>query len=181
MKIGYNSPVILTYSLIAAFLLGISIFTGSNIISKYFVSPSGSLSNPIAFFKLFSHVLGHAGWNHLIGNLTLMLLVGPLLEEKYGSFKIFEMFIITALLTGVINYFVFHSRILGGSGLVFMLILLSSFANFKSGKIPMTLILVAALFLGEEVLNSFKNDQISQFSHLTGGFIGSVYGFMRIK
>ena len=181
MKIGYNSPVVLTYSLLAAAIVGIASITHSSAISYYFITPKGSLSNPVAVFQLFSHVLGHSGWDHLIANLTIMLLVGPLLEEKYGSFKIFEMFMVTAFFTGIINYFAFDSRLLGGSGLVFMLILLSSFANFRAGKIPLTLILVAGLFLGKEILNSFQNDQISQFAHIAGGFIGSIYGFMRVK
>ncbi|MGE4518121.1 MAG: rhomboid family intramembrane serine protease [Desulfobacteraceae bacterium] len=181
MKIGYNSPVILTYAMIAASIVLITDLTNSSAVSKYFVSPSGSLSDPVSFLRLFTHCLGHSGWSHLMGNLTLMLLTGPLLEEKYGSFKTFEMFAVTAFIIGVINYFVFSAVILGGSGIVFMLILLSSFANFRSGKIPLTAILVAVFFLGGEVLDLLKSDNVSQFSHISGGFIGAMYGLLRIR
>lgn len=181
MKIGYNSPVILTYAFMAAAILLISQLAHTTAVLALFSSPSGHSSWFLFIFKLFSHVVGHSGWNHFLGNITIMLLVGPLLEEKYGSVKILEMFMVTALFTGLINYFIFSSVILGGSGLVFMLILLSSFANFKAGKIPLTAVLVAVLFLGSEILNSLQHDNISQFSHLAGGFIGSLYGFLRIK
>ncbi|MCB9480514.1 MAG: rhomboid family intramembrane serine protease [Desulfobacteraceae bacterium] len=181
MKIGYNSPVILTYAFIAALIVIVTEITQTSVVSKYFISPSGSLSNPVSFLKLFTHCLGHSGFSHLMGNLTLMLLTGPLIEEKYGSFKTFEMFAVTAFVIGIINYFVFSSLILGGSGLVFMLILLSSFTNFRSGKIPLTAVLVAVFFLGGEVLDLLKNDNISQFSHITGGFVGFLYGFMRTR
>jgi membrane associated rhomboid family serine protease len=181
MKIGYNSPVVLTYAFAAAIIVLVTETTGSSGLYVWFTSPSGSLNQPGEFLRLFSHVLGHSGWSQLTGNLTLMLLVGPLLEEKYGSFKIFEMFMITALVTGLINFFVFSASVAGGTGLVFMLILLSSFANFKTGKIPLTLILVALLFLGDEVLQSFNNNSASGFSHLAGGVLGAIYGFMRIK
>ncbi|PIE74553.1 MAG: rhomboid family intramembrane serine protease [Deltaproteobacteria bacterium] len=181
MKLSYNSPVILTYSLISVLILFITGITHSSVLYSLFTSPSGALLNPVSIFRLFSHVMGHSNWNHLIANLTMMLLIGPLLEEKYGSYKILELFTITALVTGIINYFLFSTCIHGGSGLVFTLILLSSFANFKSGSIPLTLVLVAVLFLGQEVLNSFKADNISQFAHIAGGLTGSVYGFFRMK
>ena len=58
-----------------------------------------------------------------------------------------------------------------------MLILLSSFANFQAGTIPLTFILVMILFLGGEIFNSYEVDNISQFAHLIGGTIGTVFGF----
>lgn len=70
---------------------------------------------------------------------------------------------------------------MGGSGIAFMLILLSSFSNIKSKKLPLTFIIVAVLFIGSEVVSTLKVDRISQFSHLAGGFIGAGYGFFRSK
>jgi membrane associated rhomboid family serine protease len=181
MKIGYNSPVVLTYALIAGAIVLIGDLSNSAIISKYFVSPTKSLSDPVSFLKLFTYCLGHYGWGHLMEILTLMLLTGPLIEEKYGSFKTFEMFAVTAFIIGIINYFIFSSVIAGGSGIVFMLILLSSFANFRSGKIPLTAILVAVFFLGDEILGLLKTNNVSYFSHIAGGFVGAVYGFLRTR
>ncbi len=68
---------------------------------------------------------------------------------------------------------------MGGSGIAFMLILLSSFSNFKSGEIPLTFIFITVLFIGSEVMATLKVDRISQFSHLAGGFVGAAYGFIR--
>jgi membrane associated rhomboid family serine protease len=61
---------------------------------------------------------------------------------------------------------------------VFMLILLSSFTNIRSGEIPLTFLLVVVLFLAKEVIAGFANDDISQFAHILGGFIGSLFGFL---
>jgi uncharacterized membrane protein YdcZ (DUF606 family) len=59
-----------------------------------------------------------------------------------------------------------------------MLILLSSFVNFKKGKIPLTFILVVAIYLGGEVMRGILvKDNISQLTHLVGGICGSVFGF----
>jgi uncharacterized membrane protein YdcZ (DUF606 family) len=60
-----------------------------------------------------------------------------------------------------------------------MMILLASFTNFNKGEIPLTFILVLILYVGRELINSFKSDNISEFAHIVGGFCGSLFGFFR--
>ncbi len=176
-KIKYNAPVILTYALLSICVL---IFSSSGLLVTYFSSPAQlSFSNPIFYLRLVSYIAGHAGLNHLIGNLMIILLIGPLLEEKYGSTKLFEMILMTAISTALLNAFLFSNSLIGGSGIAFMLILLGSFSNIKSREIPLTFIIIAVLFIGNEVISTIKIDKISQFSHLAGGFIGAGYGFLR--
>ena len=177
MKIKYNSPIILTYSLIS---ICVMIFCSGGFITKYFSSPAHlSFSDPNFYIRLVSYIAGHGNWSHLIGNLIIILLVGPLLEEKYGSGKLLEMVLITAITTAFLNAFFFSNSLIGGSGIAFMLILLSSFSNIKSGQIPLTFVIIAVLFIGSEVVSTIKIDRISQFSHLAGGIIGAGYGFIR--
>jgi len=38
-------------------------------------------------------------------------------------------------------------------------------------------ILIAVLFIGKEVIQSFASDQISQFAHIIGGICGSIFGY----
>jgi len=177
MKLKFNSPVILTFSLIcvAVFFLD-KIMVGT--LMPYFTLGHVSASNPISLMTLFTHVLGHASIEHLIGNLTFILLLGPIVEEKYGDRRTLMMMIITAFMTGLLNVLFFHTGLMGASGIVFMLILLVSFTNTKSGEIPVTFILVALLFIGKEVIQSLSADQISQFAHIIGGVCGSFFGFV---
>lgn len=44
--------------------------------------------SPLFYVRLFGHVLGHASWDHFTGNILLILVIGPMIEEKYGSKKI---------------------------------------------------------------------------------------------
>lgn len=177
MKIKYNSPVILTYALMALACLTLPAVKN---LELNFSSPARlAFSDPGFYFRLVSHVLAHATWSHLMGNLMIILLVGPLLEEKYQSWKLFEMMVVTAAATALLNATLFSSSLIGGSGLAFMMILLSSFSNFSAKEIPLTFILVSVIFFGSEVIAILKIDQISQFSHLAGGFIGATYGFFR--
>jgi membrane associated rhomboid family serine protease len=179
MKLQYNSPVILTFTLISTAVLAIDYVTAHFLITNFFtVSSSMSMWNPISYFRLFSHVFGHADWAHLLSNFSFILLIGPLLEEKYGSKIMMEMMFITALLTGIITLIFMNMTLLGASGIVFMLILLSSFANFKAGRIPITFLLIVLLYIGKEVANSFMQDSISQFAHIFGGICGGIFGFI---
>ena len=87
------------------------------------------------------------------------------------------MSLVTALITGILNNFLYPSFLLGASGIVFMMILLGSFTNVKDGGIPLTFILVLALFLGQEVISAFEENNISEFAHVVGGVCGSFFGF----
>ena len=177
MKIKYNAPVILTYAILS---MGVLFLSGHGMFSRYLSSP-GQLSffNPWFYFRLVSYITAHANWSHLIGNFMIILLVGPLLEEKYGSGTLLEMIIITAVTTALLNALLFSNSLIGGSGVAFMLILLSSFSNIRAREIPLTFIIIATLYIGSEVISTLKVDKISQFSHLAGGFIGAGYGFLR--
>src|SRR5690606_38086157 len=104
----------------------------------YFALGHVSLSQPVSLITLFTHVAGHASLEHLLGNLTFVLLLGPIIEEKYGGGPLLIMILITALVTGLLNVVFFHTGLLGASGVVFMLILLVSFTNTRSGEIPLT-------------------------------------------
>jgi membrane associated rhomboid family serine protease len=68
---------------------------------------------------------------------------------------------------------------LGASGIVFMMILLASFTNFRKGEIPLTFILVLIFYVGNEVMSAFRNDGVARFAHILGGFCGSIFGFFR--
>ncbi|KER09509.1 MAG: hypothetical protein HY22_11315 [[Candidatus Thermochlorobacteriaceae] bacterium GBChlB] len=179
MKLQYNSPVILTFALIAAAVMLLSNLTaGASTRFLFTVYPGiGQFFNPLTYIRIFTHVIGHADWSHLIGNFTYILLIGPLLEEKYGSQSILIKIVITAAVTGILNTILFPTALLGASGVVFMLILLGSFSNIRSGEIPLTFVIIAVLFLGQEILNSFRPDNVSQFAHILGGIVGSLFGF----
>ena len=129
---------------------------------------------------LFGHVFGHAGWDHLISNLMLLLIVGPMLEEKYGSVNLLFVILITAIVTGVVNFVFFPNvRLLGASGVVFAFILLSSFASMRAGSIPMTFLLVAIIYIGGQLYDGiFVQDNVSNLTHILGGAVGSLFGYL---
>ena len=179
LKVTYNAPVVLTFAIISLIALIASYLTGGKSNELLFSTYRSSLINPLTYIRLFTHVLGHADLSHYANNMMLFLLLGPALEEKYGSVSLLFMICTTALVTAVLNGILFSTGLLGASGIVFMFILLTSLTSFKAKEIPITFIIVLVLYLGQEIFNGlFAGDNISQFTHILGGIAGSVFGFI---
>jgi len=182
MRIKYNAPTVLTFTLLCALVLLLNYTFFPNLIRNWFLVPgrntfqAGNLRN---WITIFTHVAGHKDWSHLINNFTLILLIGPMLEETYGSKPLLVMIITTALVTGILNVLLFNSMLMGASGVVFMMILLSSFTNFSRGEIPLTFILVLILYMFIQLFSSNSSENISHFAHIVGGLCGSFFGFFR--
>lgn len=188
LHISYNAPVTLTFSLISAAILIINQFLLPGITAFVFTVP-GKIGSEFAFdwknifdyVRLFTHVFGHADWSHLIGNLSFILLLGPLLEERYGSGILALMMIVTAFVTGILNVCFVSKGLLGASGIAFMMILLSSFTTISKNQIPLTFILIMVLYMGREIVSGIKVDDISSFAHIAGGLCGSLFGFLGVN
>jgi len=178
-KLQYNSPVILTFFLLSLAALALGQLTGGWTTAHLFSVYRAPLRDPLFYVRLAGHVLGHADLEHFLGNMLLLLVVGPPLEEKYGSRTLLRGILLTALVSGVLQCVFFPgTALLGASGIVFMLIMLSSLAGMKSGRVPVTLLLVAVLYLGQEVYAIFfVRDNVANFMHLVGGACGTVFGF----
>ena len=138
MKLKYNAPVTLTFSLICGVVLLLGTIIPGLRDGLFVAAGQGgfSFANPLSYLRLFSHIFGHADIGHLLSNLTFILLLGPILESLYGARNLIFMMLITAVATAVLNLILFPSGLLGASGIVFMMILLSSFTNFAKGAVP---------------------------------------------
>lgn len=183
MKIRYNAPVTLTFAITSFFIFFLDEVVFKSVdFTEYLFAVAGrhdfSFASPLSIFTLFSHVLGHGSWAHLIGNLSYLLLLGPIAEEKLGSFKFFLMILITAVVTGIMNVICFSTGLMGASGIVFMLIIYLSVANISNDEIPLSFILVVVLYLGGQLIQIWENNSVSAFAHLTGGIIGGIFGFI---
>ncbi len=179
LVIRFNSPVILTFAMLSLLALILDGVTGGFTTSEFFCVYRSSLSDPLTYVRFFGHVLGHADYSHYMSNMLLLLLVGPALEEKYGSRSLLIIIAATALATGLVNFIFFPGvALLGASGIVFMMIVLSSFTEMKKGGIPITLILVVIFYLGGEIMDGIRgSDSVSQLTHIIGGVCGIFFGF----
>ena len=181
--LGYNSVVILTFFFISLVALILNYLTHGKTNKLLFSSYRSGIFNPLTYVRLVTHIFGHADFNHFMNNFLYILLIGPMIEEKYGYKNLIIMMLITAVITGLLNnIFSKNKIILGASGIVFMMIVLSSFVNIQTGKIPITLILICIFYVVNEIIQGiFKKDNVSHLGHLIGAIFCFVFLFFIFK
>jgi len=177
-KLKFNAPIVLIVTSLCVIFFLVDYALKGQLQPWMALAPSWEVSN---IPRMFSYVLMHGSFAHLLGNLSIFLLIGPILEEKYGSWMYLAMCVLTAVITAVLNVLFTNTFLIGLSGIVFMNIVLVSFTNVQYREIPVTFILVLLLFVGQEVFRSFEEDNISQFAHILGGLLGSIFGFALLR
>ena len=179
VKISFNSPAVLGFTAICAAAYILNIITGGMANRLIFSVYCSSLLNPLTYVRCVCHIFGHSGWSHLFSNMMYILILGPMIEEKYGTRSTVIVIAATAVITGIVNMIFFpHVMLLGASGVVFAFILLSSIACTERNAIPVTFILVAVIYIGQQVYEGlFVADNVSQLTHIIGGAVGSYFGF----
>lgn len=178
-RLSYDSPVILSFTFLSLAVLLIDKLTHGQAVRSLFCVYRSPLSDPLTWPRFVLHVLGHSGWDHYIGNMLMLLVVGPQAEARYGSARLALAMLVTALVSGLLHWALFPgTALLGASGIVFMLIVLASFACAKRGELPLTLLLVLVLYLGGELVAMLgARDNISHLTHIAGGLCGAAFGF----
>ncbi|MBO6300044.1 MAG: rhomboid family intramembrane serine protease, partial [Lachnospiraceae bacterium] len=105
IRVTFNAPAVLIFAIICLAALILSFLTGGLSTRVLFSTFRSSWTNPLTYIRMFTHVFGHSGWDHLFGNMSFILLLGPILEEKYGTKKIVWIMALTALVTGIVHCF----------------------------------------------------------------------------
>lgn len=179
IKITFNAPVTLIMVIICFIATLLGMLTLGKSTQLFFMTYHSSLSNLMTYVRFITHIFGHADWRHFIGNASYLLLLGPMLEEKYGPKQLVEVIGLTAVITGLINYiFFWNTGLCGASGVVFAFIVLASFTSFNKGEIPLTFILVVIVFIGQQIYEGIMiQDNISNMAHIVGGIVGACIGY----
>ena len=179
IRITFNAPLVLGFALACTAVTVIRLVAGGAT-DRVFATWASSWKDPMTYVRLFTHVIGHTGFAHLLGNMAYILLLGPMLEEKYGWKNLLAVILVTAFVTGLIHNLLFpRVYLLGASGVVFAFILLTSFTEVREGEIPLTFILVAVIYLGQQVWDGITvKDNISNLSHIVGGLVGGGAGYV---
>ena len=128
-----------------------------------------------------SHIFVHADFtNHWFNNISMILLLMPACEDHYGIKKLVQMCFVCSVVEAVFNAVLTNYILIGASGIVFMLIVLTPFVanahETTNVMIPVCFVLVILMFLGKEVYISLtENDQISHLCHVVGGVVGAIF------
>ena len=202
-KLVKDSPVTICFALALLFLFALDTFAlGGKLLAGVLTCPGGKESVPSFNFsalqdyvKLLLHSLGCLSWNAVFFNGTLLLILSPELEERYGSAMLLLMIAISSLVSGVLNACFSSSPVTGQTCIIFMMIFLAGMTELAKKNVRLSRIFVLIFYLIFElysvykgsrpgaggqtnaILNFFKANSIT-FVSLAGGFFGSFIGFL---
>jgi len=142
------------------------------------------------WFRVVTYTFSHKDMAHLTGNFSSILLIGPLLEQTYGSWRLLRIMLVTTALAGVLSSVLFSTALIGASTIVFLFLILGSSvachmgvpsAHGSPGKgrqeVPVSFACILVLTFGREIAKALQSDgTVSHFSHAVGGLIGGVLG-----
>ena len=171
----------LTLFFISLIVLILGFITHGKSTNYLFSTSRGSLLNPRTYIRLFTHILGHNDFSHFRNNYLIILLLGPMIEEKYGWLNYLVMILITSFITGIVNFIKGNTNLRGASNIAFMLIVLSGFVNVTSNRIPLTLVLITLFYIVDEIKDIGKKDDVAHFGHIIGALCGFAFGFLSLN
>lgn len=185
LKFAYDAPVTLSFAFISIVLFVIDLILKKVDLSLLILSSPTSakgslpfeLNNALSYFRILLY--GFGGTTPvLIYNLIFVLLLGPGIEEKYGSVVIGIMMMFSSLFAGVLNSCFGTIPLKGCVSMVFMLIFLNSFTSFTNKKVPLSFITVFVLFILSQIYTEPKMNALQFFINIAGGLCGSLFAFL---
>ena len=189
IKVAYDAPVTLTFVIVCAiiFLLNMLLAKGGKTggLEKIFASPTNQTgvlpfipSVPLSYVRLLFYIFGAAAGEAsvLFTNLILIMLLGPAMEERYGSAIIGIMIFVSALFSGVLNACFCSDCLIGAVPVVCMMIFLNAFMSFSKKKFPLSFAAVMVFFV---LLQIFSGAGVVQIIIcIAGGLCGSLFAFL---
>ncbi|MBR1748526.1 MAG: rhomboid family intramembrane serine protease [Bacilli bacterium] len=176
---SYHSIVTIGYFFVCfgVFILNV-VF--KNKITKLFQIRRGSFLNPMNYIRLVTSGVCHADFQHFRNNFIFILLLGPILEERFGSLVFLEMILITTVASSLFHLLFYESSAIGASDVVYMMVVLCGIICSFDGRIPITFVLLFLFFVFEEIVKMFfhkKNDSVGHDGHVIGAICGIVFGY----
>jgi membrane associated rhomboid family serine protease len=140
---------------------------------------------PLCLLTLITHMFSHAGWDHLLGNMSVGIPAMMYVERRLGSKKMLDMYVITgivAALTQCIMPFAAEGLI-GASGAIFgmvgasCLLLCNGGASTALGMGVLGLVLIPQI--GEQAFSAVSTT--AHAAHIAGCVAGLVMVGMHYK
>ena len=188
LKFTYDAPATLTFAFICVALFAADFFFLKNqLLNNYLCSPTTAAgktpfmaSNPLSYLRLFTYCFGSFTPSILVCNMIFILLLGPSMEERYGTIVIAIMMVVCILFSGVLNACFSKISLTGSSCVIFMMIFLNSFVSLSKKKIPVSFLAVFILFIFREIFETglTTDGAIKIIINIAGGLCGSLFAFL---
>ncbi len=155
-------------------------------ITEMFMLTPNALAQP---WQFLTAVFLHGGIAHLLYNLVALLMFGLILEQIIGSRKFIIFYLLAGIFANICSFLVYPNQSgLGASGAIMGIIgvvaVLKPTMTIWLYNLPMPMFVGAIIWVGGSVLGifGFGDQSIGYAAHLSGIFIGLIYGFyLRLK
>lgn len=195
LKINNDSPVTICLALLLFVAFAIDSFAlKGKLLASVLTCPGGKLSNPsfnfssgLDYIKLLLHAFGSLTWTLVFINSLFALMLGPELEERYGSPVFALMLAVSVLVTGVLNACLSPAPLYGASCIIFTMIFLAGMTDLAKKKIRLSWIFIFIFYTTYQIYSAFAAGNASLATSakaatsaisLAGGICGSLFGFL---
>jgi rhomboid protease GluP len=129
----WNSPVILAFCVIVFFVhLAYQTTLYYSVSSTFSVPQNFDWRNPAHYLSLFLYIFGDNGrWDQISTPMLLIVIVGPITEERLGSIQLAFVILITSFIVGLVDVTLFRGGLFGPLCIAYLLIFLATFVNVK--------------------------------------------------
>ena len=187
IKVSYDAPVTLTFVIVCAiiFLLNMLLAKSGKVagFEKIFASPTSQAGvlpfipkQVLSYLRLLLYIFGTFEINTLLSNLIMIVILGPAMEERYGSVIIGLMIFVSALFSGVLNACFSAESLVGALPVICMMVFLNAFMAFSKKTVPLTFIFVIILIAFMQIFSG--NNAIQTVICIAGGLCGSLFAFL---
>ena len=129
---------------------------------------------------LITSIFLHGGLSHLLLNGFALALFGSILEQIIGSKRFLFVFFVSGIFASIFSSF-FYDSALGASGAIFgvlgTLTVLRPLMTVWVSYMPMPMWVAAIVWALQDIFGIFIPDNIANFAHLGGLFLGLIIGF----
>lgn len=185
-NVSFDAPVTITFAILSLALFLISTYLlkdkAGGLLLASATKSGGTMpfaaSNATSYFRTFLYVFGGKEISAVIFNLIFILLLGPSLEEYYGSILVAVCYFITAVFAGVLNACFCSTSLQGCSCIVMMMIFLSALVSVSKHKMPVSSVLVLILCIVNIVLTEKAGGLAGIFINIVAGLCSSLLAFI---
>jgi hypothetical protein len=174
----FNCPITLAF-LVVVFIVHLAFQTNfSDLFHHLFsVSKPFDWANPSSYLSLLLCVFSDDGrWQNISNPLFLIVLIGPIVEERVGPIQLVVAGIATTFITSLLHAILF-SNLYGPTCIAYMLVFMASYVNVKQGHTPLSFILVLVLVILVSA-DQWTEDLRTAFPMIIGSLMGWVWARM---
>lgn len=182
-----KAPVTLVFGIISVVLFALNFWAAKGKWTELFLmSPAAegnlafSFKGAASYFRILCYSFSAVSWEVLITNILFVYLLGPAMEEKYGSVILAIMMLVAAVFSGVLNSCFCKAGIQGCASIIYLLVFISFFTSFTNRKLSINFVLILALFIAREFLIKNPNGIAGVGVNFAGGICGSLLAFLAI-